>query len=285
MPVHNASRSMLRSRIVTALALLIVFLASLFWLPTSAFAALMCLVVIGGSFEWGNLAGMPRWERAAFVIACAGGYAVLAAFQLTGVFPQEALTGVFVASVVFWIGCAPVWMWFGTRQRGKVLPFLLGLFVLLPCALASVVLHSRGPGVLLAALALIWIADTAAYFSGRAFGRTKLAPSISPGKTLEGAAGAMLACIAYGVVLNALSPSVAHVTGNGMALTIMALSAALCVLSIVGDLFESMLKRQANIKDSGSILPGHGGILDRIDSVTSTLPAAALAAAFLMVAK
>lgn len=276
---------MLRSRIVTALVLLIGFLASLFWLPTPAFAALMCLVVVGGSLEWGNLAGMPRWERAAFVISCAGGYAVLASLELAGGLPPEALTGVFIVSVVFWIACAPVWMWFGARQRGKILPFFLGLFVLLPCALAAVVLHSRGPGVLLAALALIWIADTAAYFCGRAFGRRKLAPSISPGKTLEGAAGAMLACIAYGVALNVLSPSMMALAGNGVVLKIMALSAALCVLSIVGDLFESMLKRQANIKDSGSILPGHGGILDRIDSVTSTLPAAALAVTFLMVTK
>src|SRR5690606_2292618 len=131
--------------------------------------------------------------------------------------------------------------------------------------------------VLLGTMAVVWVADIAAYFSGRAFGRHKLAPSISPGKTWEGAAGAAVAVLVFGFGMLAmrgaeLQGGVAVIAGVLLAWT---------AVSIVGDLFESLLKRQAGLKDSGSILPGHSGILDRIDSLTSTLPIVALASVWL----
>jgi len=137
--------------------------------------------------------------------------------------------------------------------------------VVIPAALALAILE---PAEVLAVLVLVWIADTAAYFVGRAFGRHKLAPSISPGKTWEGAAGGMGGALVYAIVLAALS--------RGAWWTYLGIAAVLAVLSIVGDLFESAAKRQAGVKDSGTLLPGHGGVMDRIDSATATLPVAAL---------
>ena len=126
-------------------------------------------------------------------------------------------------------------------------------------------------------MAVVWVADIAAYFTGRAFGRRKLAPSISPGKTWEGAAGAAVAVLAFGFGILAMLG--AELQGGVAAIAVVLL--AWTAVSIVGDLFESLLKRQAGLKDSGNILPGHGGILDRIDSLTSTLPMVALGAVWL----
>jgi phosphatidate cytidylyltransferase len=124
-------------------------------------------------------------------------------------------------------------------------------------------------------LGLTWVADTAAYFVGSRFGRRKLAPSISPSKTWEGAAGGLLGTLSYAIICAAFVPQWgARFTGAQWAVYL-AGAALLCAASIVGDLFESAAKRQAGVKDSGEVLPGHGGILDRIDSATSTLPLAA----------
>jgi phosphatidate cytidylyltransferase len=119
-------------------------------------------------------------------------------------------------------------------------------------------------------MSAIWISDTAAYFSGRAWGRRKLAPSISPGKTWEGVAGALAAVLVYALLWSNSSGSEARAS------LLVPLLLLLAAMGIIGDLFESLMKRQAGVKDSGNILPGHGGILDRIDALTSTLPLAIL---------
>ena len=121
-------------------------------------------------------------------------------------------------------------------------------------------------------MATVWVADTGAYFFGRTFGSHKLAPSISPGKTWEGAVGGGLTVIVYGFVFSSKLPAV---LSDSFVLLLSALI-LLTVISIMGDLFESLLKRQAGLKDSSNVLPGHGGVLDRIDSLTSTLPLVAL---------
>ncbi|MDP3123040.1 MAG: phosphatidate cytidylyltransferase, partial [Thiobacillus sp.] len=127
-------------------------------------------------------------------------------------------------------------------------------------------LHARGPAVLLGVMAVVWVADTAAYFSGRHFGRHKLAPTISPGKTWEGVAGALVALALYAAVVSAFA---------GMPfVSLFILIAVLLYLSVLGDLFESWIKRVSGMKDSGDLLPGHGGVLDRIDALTATLPIA-----------
>jgi phosphatidate cytidylyltransferase len=138
--------------------------------------------------------------------------------------------------------------------------------VILPAALAFVILR---PLEVLLVLLLVWIADTAAYFVGRAWGRHKLAPGISPGKTWEGALGGTAGALVYAIILGTFIEGLLWVP-------YLLAAALLAVLSIVGDLFESAVKRQAAVKDSGTLLPGHGGILDRIDSATAALPVAAL---------
>jgi phosphatidate cytidylyltransferase len=141
-----------------------------------------------------------------------------------------------------------------------------GFAVLVPAGLAMATL---GPLQVLLVLVLVWIADTVAYFVGRAWGRRKLAPAISPAKTWEGAAGGLFGALAYAIIGGFWIQGIAWAP-------FLAAAALLGMVSIVGDLFESAAKRQAGVKDSGSLLPGHGGILDRIDSATAALPLAAL---------
>jgi len=171
----------------------------------------------------------------------------------------------FLLSALFWAIAAPLWLWRGVRDVHRPVLAAAGLVVIVPAALALATLE---PAEILAVLVLVWIADTAAYFVGRSFGRRKLAPSISPGKTWEGAAGGLGGALIYAVVLGAF-------WGRAW-WAYLAIAAVLALLSIIGDLFESAAKRQAGVKDSGTLLPGHGGIMDRIDSATATLPVSAL---------
>jgi phosphatidate cytidylyltransferase len=169
-------------------------------------------------------------------------------------------------AAVFWLVAAPLWMWHGVRPAHGTWLGAAGFAVLVPAGLAMAALP---PLQVLLVLVLVWIADTAAFFVGRAWGRRKLAPSISPGKTWEGALGALVGAALYAII-------VAFFTDRDAAPALVATAVLLGMASIVGDLFESAAKRQAGLKDSGSLLPGHGGVLDRIDSATAVLPLAAL---------
>ena len=171
-----------------------------------------------------------------------------------------------MAAVLFWVIVAPIWLARGVSPQHRIALLAAGFIILVPAALA---LAALPPLQVLAVLVLVWVADSAAYFVGRAWGRRKLAPSISPGKTWEGAWGGIAGALAYAIICRGLAGAVAW-------MPLVAGAALLAVLSIVGDLFESAAKRQAGVKDSGTLLPGHGGILDRIDSATATLPLAAL---------
>jgi len=152
--------------------------------------------------------------------------------------------------------------------------------VLIGAWVAIVQLQAYSPGLVLAAMALVWIADTAAYFTGRAFGRRKLAPHVSPGKTWEGVYGGLAAVALYALALVPLAAA-GRFAGTVSPLAVIlwvAGALALAALSVVGDLCESLLKRQAGVKDSGRLLPGHGGVLDRIDALLAAMPPAALLA-------
>jgi len=166
----------------------------------------------------------------------------------------------------------PLWLIYRWPLPKSALGVAIGLLLILPTWLALVQLRQAGALALMAIMAIVWLADIAAYFFGRALGRHKLAPSISPGKTWEGAAGGGLAVIVYGFVL---SPRLPGVLSQNFLLLLLVLI-VLTAISVTGDLFESLLKRQAGLKDSSNVLPGHGGVLDRIDSLTSTLPLVAL---------
>ena len=260
-------------RALTAAVLLAAFLAALFLLDRTWFAALVGLVIAAAGHEWGRLARMTTATSLVYGAATAALYAALAWawHPLSAGDPPEAAT--YVLAALFWLLVVPFWLKRGLSQPSPALLALTGVVVLVPAGLAALTLPA---GRLLLALGLVWIADTAAYLAGRAFGRHKLAPSISPGKTWEGAAGAAGATLIYAIIC-ALpgAPLGAYVQGAGW-VAYLAVAALLCAVSIAGDLFESAVKRQAGAKDSGALLPGHGGVLDRIDSITSTLPIAAL---------
>jgi phosphatidate cytidylyltransferase len=246
-------------RIVTATALIAVLLAALFLLPRPWLATLVGLIIAFAAWEWARLC---RFGQATGWIYAAG-----MALGFLVVYNTGPWRPVFAIGLVFWILAAPVWMWHGVSSRRPAMLVAAGFPVLIPAGLAMATLR---PAEVLGALLLVWIADTAAYFAGRAWGRHKLAPAISPGKTREGALGGVAGVLAYAIIFGTLFQGVRW-------LPYLAVAALLAVLSIVGDLFESAMKRQAGVKDSGTLLPGHGGVLDRIDSATATLPLAALA--------
>jgi phosphatidate cytidylyltransferase len=199
---------------------------------------------------------------------------LLFCWQLTVGAPQlvPVLLGI---SAAFWILVVPLWFRFKWTLAGNdFFGYLLGALVILPTWAAMVALHAVGTWLLLAAMALVWVADISAYFAGRAFGKHKLAPTISPGKTWEGVAGAVVGVLIYGGAVLTFSPLAGKLPLAQPVLIL--LLVLLTAVSVMGDLFESLLKRQAGIKDSSNLLPGHGGVLDRIDALTSTLPLAAL---------
>jgi len=184
------------------------------------------------------------------------------------------MQGLWLVALLFWFILAPLWLikhWV-IEQRGFLL--LIGLVVLLPTWFAFVQLRDLNPLLLLFLMGLVWVADSAAYFSGRQWGKHKLAPRISPGKTWEGVIGALVVAILYVNLWRIFAPETLA-RFSAVSWWVQSLAAILLVaISITGDLFESHLKRVAGLKDSGSLIPGHGGILDRIDSQTSVLPVA-----------
>ncbi len=230
-------------------------------------AALVALVVALAGHEWARLCGLAARSAVAYSVAAVLAFGALAWTLESAAYP------LFAAATAFWIFGAPLWLWLGVESRHSRLLSAAGFIALIPPALAMVALPPRQ---VLAVLGLVWIADIAAYAAGTALGRHKLAPSVSPAKTWEGALAALLGVLAYAIIWRAAVPQLAERIAGGLWLAYLGGAALLCAGSVVGDLFESAAKRQASVKDSGSLLPGHGGILDRIDSATSTLPLAAM---------
>lgn len=268
---------MFRTRVITAAILLPLFVGGLFFLPQGWWAAVLLPFLLAGALEWAALVGFARSGQWGFclLILITGMPALLGAHYFGFAAIEQAA---YWMSAAFWLICAPLWLGFGWRVRQPLLLMFTGWLLIVPTWLALVRLQAL-PWVLLAVLGVVWIADSAAYFAGRTWGHRKLAPSISPGKTWEGVAGAALAVAVYHASVWYFGfRSVTF--GIGMAAAL--LVACLLPLSILGDLFESWIKRLAGVKDSGTLLPGHGGVLDRIDALTSTLPLAALAVPWLI---
>ena len=267
---------MLKERVVTAVVLLLVFLLALFLLPTGWFAVPVGAVVATGAYEWAALAKTSNRVGYAYAFACAAVFAtVVWGWQVIDP-AHPGLVFVFALASLFWILAVPAWLLSGAQLRSKSLALVVGTIVVVPAGLSMVSLHFVGPAALLMLLAFIWIADSAAYFAGRAFGKHKLAPAISPGKTWEGVAGAVAGTMIYAMICAEASPSLGAAVRGASWPAYLGIALLLCAVSVVGDLFESLIKRQAKVKDSGTLLPGHGGVLDRIDSITSTLPVALL---------
>jgi phosphatidate cytidylyltransferase len=252
------------NRVITAAILLAIFVPALFFAPPMLWSLLIALVVALAAHEWARISVFP--ELAARVYAIGMGVMAI----LIGVMPdrEQVMLGLFALAAVFWVFAAPLWL--ANRWRGEAISLraITGTLVILPTWAALVTLRERSAWLLLGVMALVWIADIAAYYAGRKFGRHKLAPAISPGKSWEGVAGAGLALLLYA---SAISAAIHGLRAPGALI----LATALLYFSILGDLFESWMKRLAGLKDSGTLLPGHGGVLDRIDALTAALPVAA----------
>ncbi len=261
------SDAALRLRLLTVAVLLPAFLLALWFLPNAGWALLMLGLTHLACREWARLAGFGKRTELVFesllTVACA-----LLWFGIGSPASATGETAIYVAATIFWCVAAPACLWRRLRLSGST-ALVVGLIMLVPTWLA-VTRMQHEPLRLLLAMAVVWVADSAAYFAGHAFGRRKLAPSISPGKTWEGVMGAFVAVALYASALAAVE------SGKRGAATIMVACIAMTALSIIGDLFESLCKRQAGVKDSGNLLPGHGGILDRIDGLVAALPLAAL---------
>jgi phosphatidate cytidylyltransferase len=219
---------------------------------------LVAALVFLAGLEWARLCRLQHASAWLFAFAAAASFVALGYAALQN--------ETFALAALFWIVVAPAWMWRGMRPEQQTWIGAAGFAVIVPAGLAMLALT---PAQVLLVLLLVWIADTAAYFVGRAWGKRKLAPSISPGKSWEGAAGGVAGVLAYAIICGFFNPGIAWAG-------LLAAAVLLAMVSIVGDLFESAVKRQAGVKDSGTLLPGHGGILDRIDSATAALPLAAL---------
>lgn len=253
---------MLRTRIVTAIVALLVLGVVLFVLPARVAEAVIAVVVLAGAWEWSAFLGVSaRATRAVFVIAIAA-----AIVLLYSVVPQYSML---VLQVAFaWWFCAFLWIFFFPTPIPGFVRWAAGGLVLVPMFVALVHLYRIGSGVLLFALLIVWAADAGAFFAGKQFGRVKLAPSISPGKTWEGVFGGLL-------IVALLAVGAAYWTDARLGV-LLPFCLAVAALSIVGDLTVSMFKRSAGVKDSGKLFPGHGGILDRVDSIASSAPLFAL---------
>ncbi|KAF1026538.1 MAG: Phosphatidate cytidylyltransferase [Pseudomonas sp.] len=257
---------MLKQRIITALILLPIALCGFFLLEGSGFALFIGLVVTLGAWEWARLAGftgqLSRVVYAAIV-------AVLLFFMY--ILPELA-PWVLGAAVLWWaLATFLVLTYPGTSSQWSSVAckLVIGLLILLPAwqGLVYIKHMALGNWLIMAVMVLVWGADIGAYFSGRAFGKRKLAPAVSPGKSWEGVYGGLALTLAITVVVGLVRD------WSMKALLLALIGAAIVVLiSVVGDLTESMFKRQAGIKDSSNLLPGHGGVLDRIDSLTAAIP-------------
>jgi len=265
--------AVLKTRILTALVLIPLLVAALFYLPPGWIAVLFGVFIAAAAWEWVTLSGfrsLPGRAAYVFFLLSFGGAAIY------GVNMQPPLAPPFFAAAVLW------WLWalvdltrhpvinrgMFTRLAGRLTG---GALVLIPPWAAAVYMLAtdpKSPRMLMYLFVLVWVADTAAYFAGSFYGKTRLAPHVSPGKTVEGVVGGVL-----GVVLLAwlCGTMIWHLESRALVRWI-GLAVVTALFSVVGDLTESKLKRIAGVKDSGSLIPGHGGVLDRIDALTAAMP-------------
>lgn len=257
---------MLKTRIFTAIVLLGLFLPALFWLPLLAWSAIMLGLTLVCLHEWAGFLEMSKGQaRSYLLVSAALGLAVLFLLLQQGFhwFFYHALH-VFALATVFWLVIVPVALFLNTFSKNKAVNAVAGWALMMSLWLALVAAKEVNPFVLLTIISTIWLADSAAYFAGKQFGRHKLAPAISPGKTWEGVYGALFAVAIYAAVLK--------LSGAVSTWWILPGLWLVTIAGVYGDLFESFFKRRANLKDSGRFLPGHGGFLDRVDGVIPALP-------------
>jgi phosphatidate cytidylyltransferase len=257
---------MLKQRIITALILLPVALCGFFLLSGASFALFIGVVVSLGAWEWARLAGFAAQSaRIAFAVFVAA--LLLLLYLMPGLAPW-----VLVAALIWWALATWLVLTFPESSRywsSALCKLSIGLLILLPAWQGLVLIKQwpLGNWLILAVMVLVWGADIGAYFSGKAFGKRKLAPKVSPGKSWEGVYGGLAASL-----LITLAVGISRDWSVAQLLFGLLGAAVVVFISVVGDLTESMFKRQSGIKDSSNLLPGHGGVLDRIDSLTAAIP-------------
>ncbi len=252
----------MKQRVITAVIAIVGLLVVLFALPPIVAILLVAAIMLAGAWEWSAfLKTEGKGVRIAYVLLL-GALLAAAAFMLEAVREPVLLTG-----IVWWV-CALIWTFFYPTPVPAALAWVGGILMIVPLFTALLTLLEVSPQVLLFMLLIVWVADSGAFFAGKMFGRVKLAPAISPGKTWEGVIGGLVAValLAVGVGTYAELDLLSFVP----------FCLACGSLSIVGDLTVSMFKRDVGIKDSGTLFPGHGGVLDRVDSIAAAGPLFAL---------
>jgi phosphatidate cytidylyltransferase len=268
---------MLGQRVATALVLLAILVPAIFLAPPWVWGAVSLALLAVAGHEWGRLLGAPRGGLLMGGLLAAVGAAYIGwRTAHPDAAPSAAVALIAASSLAFWLSAGPVSL---ARVQRLGPGWAIGAVVLAACWLALYELRLAGAALLVSCMAIVWLADIGAYFTGRAFGRRKLAPRVSPGKTWEGVAGGIAVVLAAAVLAAVLLPGgpqspvfsswLAARAGWPVAVVLLACIAG---LSVVGDLYESLLKRLAGVKDSGRLLPGHGGVLDRIDALIPTMP-------------
>ncbi|MDH3534048.1 MAG: phosphatidate cytidylyltransferase [Gammaproteobacteria bacterium] len=252
----------MKQRAITAIIALAALLIVLFVLPPVAVKVIIAAVMLVGAWEWSGFFKAPALPlRLAYVAIIAA--LLWAVTDTLAAYAEQVL----IISMLWWIA-ALLWTFFFPTQIPTAVRWLAGAIVLVPMYVALIMLYDIDRWMLLFALLIVWSADSGAFFAGKRFGRVKLAPAISPGKTWEGVIGGLVA-----VVL--LTIARALLTATDLAVWV-PFCLAVAVVSIVGDLTVSMFKRTAGVKDSGALFPGHGGVLDRVDSIAAAAPLFAL---------
>jgi len=269
----------LKQRLLTALVLIPLVVWAVLELSTAVLGLILALFVLLGSWEWARLIGLQTTLARLSYVTFIAMLLYLSKFLLAT--SENFIFAALVVAGLWWL-IGTVWVF---RYRGETglkpidtqFGLFVGVIVLIPTWLAMTYIHAfseNGPAMLLFVMVLIWAADSGAYFAGRKFGKHKLAPQVSPGKTIEGVVGGLLAAALFSLI-GATSFDLPVLGG----ISFVVLSVIVVLLSVIGDLFESLFKRRAGVKDSGQLLPGHGGVLDRIDSLTAAAPIFALALA------
>jgi phosphatidate cytidylyltransferase len=268
----------LKQRVVTAVVLFALLVGALAW-STVAFALLATAVVAAALGEWMQLVGWPRGQAVAGSVVFGALLFVVALVMPERI--EQALLPLSVLATIVWAALAMLLLQSDAMSVRIPRGAATVIAVLLTAAAWVALVHFLLEGVvpLLSVLFIVWLADTAAYFAGRAFGKRKLAPHISPGKTWAGVIGAVVAVIGVALIAHQVAPGAGLLSSrllSTLGFVGAVLLGAIVLMSIVGDLFESLLKRQAGVKDSSHLLPGHGGFYDRVDALLPALPLAAL---------
>jgi phosphatidate cytidylyltransferase len=250
---------MLKQRIITAVIALILLLAALFLLPPVGTRVIIAALMAAAAWEWAGLISLKSaWQRLMYVAAI--GFTTLAVWWLAG----SGFLVILVNVAVAWWSLALLWIFFYPTPVPRPLGWIAGALIIIPAWASLDALLMKQAELLLFVLLIVWAADIGAYFAGKKFGRVKLAPQVSPGKSWEGVIGGMLA-------VTLLTATVGKMQDIDLTV-LLPLCLAVAVISVVGDLTVSMFKRSAGVKDSGTLFPGHGGVLDRIDSIMAAAP-------------